>query len=108
MAGPSGAEAPPGGLAARVHTTRAEVMNNIFMGTYSADGLIYDYSGVWQRRSGGIDWKAIVRNADIVCRPHGTLHDDFAEHDVVAAITALVEKEIERRREKRLSAEPGL
>jgi hypothetical protein len=73
-------------------------MNNIFMGRYSAHGLIYDYSGVWQRRSGGIEWKAVVRNADIVCRPKGVLLEDVAEGEVVPAIAALVEEEIEQAR----------
>lgn len=71
-------------------------MNNIFMGSYTAQGLIYDYSGVWQRRVGGIEWKAIVRNAAIVCRPHGTLHDELGEGEVVPAIKALVEHAIEQ------------
>lgn len=74
-------------------------MNNIFMGRYSAHGLIYDYSGIWQRGSTGIEWKAIVRNADIVCRPSGTLCDDFAEADVVPAISALVEQAIEQSKD---------
>ncbi len=73
-------------------------MNNIFMGRYSAHGLVYDYSGVWQRRSGGIEWKAVVRNADVVCRPKGVLTDEVGDGEVVPALAVLVEEAIEQTR----------
>ncbi len=70
-------------------------MNTIFSGSYTLGDLVYDYSGVWVRRSGGIDWKAVVRNADVVCRPSGTIDDEINDRDAVRVIKHLVEDSIE-------------
>jgi hypothetical protein len=61
------------------------VMNKIFNDTIYRGDLAYDYSGVWTRRTGGIDWKAVVRHADVVCRPCGTLEDEaLLDNEVLA------------------------
>jgi hypothetical protein len=65
-------------------------MNIIYNGSITRDGTIYDYSAVWTRRSGGIDWKAIVRNTDVVCRPSGILDDVLTDGQVRQVITQLV------------------
>lgn len=71
-------------------------MNTIFNDTLTRADVIYDYSGVWTRRSGGIDWKAIVRNADVICRPSGTLEDDaLTDQQVREVIRALVSVSID-------------
>jgi hypothetical protein len=70
-------------------------MNTIFSGSHTRDALIYDYSGIWTRRSGGIDWKAIVRNADIVCKPSGVIDDGLNDEDVLKVIRLLVEQSIQ-------------
>ena len=69
-------------------------MNNIFTGTFSRGDLIYDYSGVWSPRGAAISWKAIVRNADVVCRPSGTLSDGLTEGEIMEVITRLIELNI--------------
>lgn len=69
-------------------------MNTIFSGSHTRDGLIYDYAGIWTRRSGGIDWKAIVRNADIVSKPSGVIDDGLNDADVLKVIDLLVEQSI--------------
>jgi hypothetical protein len=65
-------------------------MNIIYNGSITRDGTIYDYSAVWTRRSGGIAWKAIVRSADVVCRPSGVLDDILTDGQVRQVITQLV------------------
>jgi hypothetical protein len=70
-------------------------MNTIFSGSHTRDTLIYDYSGIWTRRSGGVDWKAIVRNADIVCKPSGVIDDGLNDDDVLKVIRLLVEQSIQ-------------
>ena len=65
-------------------------MNTIFNGRITRAEVVYDYSGVWMRRSGAILWKAIVRNADVVCRPSGTLDDVLTDAEVMQAIKELV------------------
>jgi hypothetical protein len=65
-------------------------MNTIFNGKITRDRLIFDYSGIWTRRSGGINWKAVVRNADVVCRPGGTLDDVLTDAEIRLAIRDLV------------------
>ena len=65
-------------------------MNTLFNGIATRAKIRYDYSGVWTRRSGGIDWKAVVRNADVVCRPSGTLDDVLTDDEVRQAIRELV------------------
>lgn len=69
-------------------------MNNIFTGTFTRDDLIYDYSGVWSPQGMAISWKAIVRNADVVCRPSGTLSDGLTEAEIMEVITRLIELNI--------------
>lgn len=69
-------------------------MNNIFTGTFTRGGLIYDYSGVWSPHGVAISWKAIVRNADVVCRPSGTLSDGLTEREIMEVITRLIELNI--------------
>ena len=66
-------------------------MNNIYSGTFTKRGLIYDYSGIWKPLPAGISWKAVVRNADVVCRPHGELQDVDSEQDILEAIRQLIE-----------------
>jgi hypothetical protein len=70
-------------------------MNTIFSGSHTREALIYDYSGVWIRRSGGIDWKAIVRNADVVCKPSGVIDDGLNDDDALQVIRLLVEQSIQ-------------
>jgi hypothetical protein len=70
-------------------------MNIIYNGSIKRDGIIYDYSAVWTRRSGGIDWKAIVRGADVLCRPSGVLDDVLTDGQVRQVITQLVSDSIE-------------
>ncbi len=72
-------------------------MNNIFMGSYVRSGEIYDYSGIWTRQGPTITWKAVVMNADIVCRPRGTIHDEPDDPDVLRLITDSIEGEIDQR-----------
>ena len=69
-------------------------MNIIYNGSITRDGTIYDYSAVWTRRSGGIAWKAIVRNSDVVCRPSGVLEDVLTDGQVRQVITQLVDDSI--------------
>lgn len=69
-------------------------MNNIFSGTFTRNGLIYDYSGVWSPKGSAISWKAIVRNADVVCRPAGSLADGLTPEEVMEVITRLIELNI--------------
>ena len=69
-------------------------MNIIYTGSIKRDGIIYDYSAIWTRRSGGIDWKAIVRNSDVVCRPSGVLDDVLTDGQVRQVITQLVNDSI--------------
>ena len=69
-------------------------MNIIYNGSITRDGTIYDYSAVWTRRSGGIPWKAIVRHADVVCRPSGVLDDVLTDGQVRQVITQLVDDSI--------------
>jgi hypothetical protein len=76
-------------------------MNNIFMGSYMKSGLIYDYSGVWSRTGGGLIWKAVVRNADVVCRPAGTIRDEPEGLDTETLLSRLVEEHIEQALERR-------
>jgi hypothetical protein len=76
-------------------------MNTIFLGSYLTGGLIYDYSGIWIRQSGRIDWKAIVRNEDVVCRPSGTIDDGINDPDAEQVICRLVEQSIEDTLERR-------
>lgn len=71
-------------------------MNNIFMGSYTKDEEVYDYSGIWSRGVAGVTWKAIVRNADVVCRPEGRIAEDQGgDVEVERIITRHVESEIE-------------
>src|SRR5215217_327270 len=69
-------------------------MNIIYNGSIKRDGTIYDYSAVWTRRSAGIDWKAVVRNSDVVCRPSGILDDILTDGQVGQVITGLVSDSI--------------
>jgi hypothetical protein len=73
-------------------------MNNIFMGSCTRYGEIYDYSGIWTRQGPTIKWKAVVLNADIVCRPRGTIYDEPEDPDVLRLITSSIESEIDQRR----------
>jgi hypothetical protein len=69
-------------------------MNIIYNGSIERDGTIFDYSAVWTRRSGGIDWKAIVRSSGVVCRPSGVLDDVLTDGQVRQVITQLVSDSI--------------
>jgi len=66
-------------------------MNNVFTGSCRHAGLICDYTGIWAPLGTAIQWKAIVRNADVLCRPSGTLHDASNDDDVLEAIAQLIE-----------------
>jgi hypothetical protein len=65
-------------------------MNTIFNGKITRSTIIYDYAGIWTRRSGGIDWKAVVRSSDVVCRPSGKLDETLTDHEVREVIRELV------------------
>lgn len=73
-------------------------MNNIFMGSYKADGAIYDYCGFWSRKVAKVEWKAVVRKADVVCRPQGTIHDEPSDEDILRHITDAIETDIDQHR----------
>lgn len=66
-------------------------MNNIFSGSFTRDDLIYDYSGIWLRKVGCVEWKAVVMNEDVVCRPSGRVDDGLSEAEVLEVIRQLVE-----------------
>ena len=70
-------------------------MNTIFNGTITRDERVYDYSGVWTRRAGGIDWKAVVMNATVVCRPAGTVDEGLSDAEVRQVIRELVKISVE-------------
>jgi hypothetical protein len=69
---------------------RHSAMNLIFSGRVTLRDQLYDYSGIWIRHKGRIDWKAIVRNADTVCRPRGTMDDELSDAEVLEVIRQLV------------------
>ena len=69
-------------------------MNNIFTGTYTRGGVTYDYSGIWSPLGAGISWKAIVRHADVVCRPAGMLSDGLTPEEILDIIRQLIELNI--------------
>lgn len=71
------------------------------MGSYEKHGALYDYSGVWQRKGGVVDWKAIVRSADVLCRPRGTIDHEPEGRDLVVVLQGLVEAHIEDALAKR-------
>src|SRR3954471_18923631 len=71
-------------------TSIVSFMNTIFNGRITRAEVVYDYSGVWTRRSGEIVWKAVVRNADVVCRPQGVLDDILTDREVRDVIRELV------------------
>lgn len=66
-------------------------MNQIFSGSLRKDDQIYDYSGIWSRKPGAVEWKSVVRNEDVVCRPSGQLDDALTDEEIVEAIRQLVE-----------------
>ena len=66
-------------------------MNHIFNGSYREGDLIYDYTGVFVRQTGGISWKAVVMNAGVVCRPSGKLDDGLTHEQILGVIQQLVE-----------------
>jgi hypothetical protein len=76
------------------HTEHRNV-NIIFSGSCSLDDTIYDYSGIYTRRSGGTDWKAVVLNADVVCRPTGVIDDGLNEDEILEVIRHLIMQSIE-------------
>lgn len=76
-------------------------MKTIFIGRYITGGLIYDYSGIWIRHQARIDWKAIVRNEDVVCRPSGTIGEGINDADAELVINRLVELSIEEALQQR-------
>ena len=76
-------------------------MNNIFMGSYTIRGLLYDFSGIWSRREGKVEWKAVVRHADVVCRPSGTIHDEPSDSELIPLLKSLVRQDIEHVLERR-------
>ena len=65
-------------------------MNTIFSGSITRQELVYDYSGVWTRRPGGVDWKAVVMGATVVCRPSGTVDEGLDDVEVRQVIRELV------------------
>lgn len=69
-------------------------MNVIFDGQIARGEVVYDYVGIWTRRSGGLDWKAVVRNIDVVSRPSGTLDDALNDDQVREVIRELVDDSI--------------
>lgn len=69
-------------------------MNVIFDGQIARGEVVYDYVGIWTRRSGGLDWKAVVRHLDVVARPSGTLDDSLNDDQVREVIHVLVDDSI--------------
>ena len=69
-------------------------MNVIFDGQIARGEVVYDYVGIWTRRSGGLDWKAVVRHLDVVSRPSGTLDDSLNDDQVREVIHVLVDDSI--------------
>ena len=69
-------------------------MNTIFNGRAEVAGVTYDYSGVWTRSSQATAWKAIVRNADVVCRSSGSIEADLNDTDTNEVIRELVKLDI--------------
>jgi hypothetical protein len=78
-------------------------VNIIFSGSCALDDTIYDYSGIYTRRSGGTDWKAVVLNSDVVCRPSGVIDDGLTDDQILEVIKQLIVQSIddaEARRRK--------
>jgi hypothetical protein len=75
-------------------------VNTIFSGRITHGEVICDYSGVWTRRSAGIDWKAIVRSSDVLCKPSGILDEELTDAQVREVIRELVRIEVEDRLRK--------
>lgn len=76
-------------------------MNNVFSGSCRHQDLICDYSGIWVPNGMGIEWKAIVRNADVICRPNGTLRDTQNEDDVLEVIKRFIEASVREALDRR-------
>lgn len=68
-------------------------MNTIFTGSFKRDGLIYDFSGLWSPSGARVSWKAIVRNADVVCRPSGELDSGLNDDEILDEIRLVIERE---------------
>lgn len=73
-------------------------MNSIFTGSYTTRGRTYDYSGIWTRRGGRTNWKAIVRNTEVVSRPCGQIDEELADPDVLRVIRSVIEADIEQQK----------
>jgi hypothetical protein len=66
-------------------------MNYIFSGSFKRDDLIYDYTGVWSSAGARVSWKAIVRNASVVCRPSGEMEYGLSDEETLGTITRSIE-----------------
>ena len=66
-------------------------MNHIFSGRFARGDANYDYSGIWSFAGTQIAWKAIVRNAGVVCRPSGRMDDGINEDEVLRLIAHSIE-----------------
>ena len=79
-------------------------MNTIYSGSFTKDGLVYDYCGIWKPLVTGVEWKAVVRNADVVCRPCGVLEDERMEEEILLIIRQLIELSVEEALERKFRA----
>jgi hypothetical protein len=77
-------------------------MNNIYSGSFTKRGLIYDYSGIWTPLPAGVAWKAIVRNAAVVCRPSGRLYGPCTHTEILEIIRQRIESSVMEAIDRRL------
>ena len=77
-------------------------MNNIYSGSFTKRGLIYDYSGIWKPLPAGVAWKAVVRNADVVCRPSGTVAGACTQAEILEIIRQRIESSVVEAIDRRL------
>ena len=78
-------------------------MNNWFKGSYKTDGSIYDYRCVWSRDNAGIRWEAVVDDGSIDGAA-GSIGQATSESELLQVISSCVEAEIDRHRQKTVSA----
>ena len=79
-------------------------MGNWFRGSYATDGIIYDYTCRWYRDDEGVRWRADVGEDESAYSTAGRVHEAASECELLVVISACVEREIEERLPRRLSA----
>ena len=77
-------------------------MNNIYSGSFTKRGLIYDYAGIWTPLPAGVAWKAVVRNSDVVCRPSGKLSGACTQAEILEIIRQRIESSVVEALDRRL------